>query len=255
MVVSLFVGIVGEVGVFDVCERLRIANVALSGCRHLEQTVAFDVLMYVSGYHSLPYHWAPRLRRHVFASSELFKLVVMMRHNVVRCASFDKVDDVILTESLLNGKQRTQHNEQCLLAVALHLGMQTVVAVAAIVLGVLLAEVVQQQFAATYRRLGISCGLLKELSADVLFGHWLAFHDLLEFLQVLIRVESEAYALATVASGASSFLIIALQTLRYVVVNDKSHVGFVNAHAECYGSHDDVDALHQEVVLGLRACG
>ena len=211
--------------------------------------------MYISSYHALTYHRVPCLGRHVLPSAKLLELVVMVRHDVVGGATLDEVDDIVLTESLLQGKQRAQHYEQCLLAVALHLRMQTVVAIATVVLRIFLAEVVQQKLAAAHRRLSIGCCLLKQLSTDILLCHWLALHEFLEFLQVLVRVECKTDALAAVASGASRLLIVPLQTLGYVVMDDESHVGLVDAHAEGYGGYNHVDALHKEVVLCLRACG
>ena len=35
-------------------------------------------------------------------------------------------------------------------------------------------------------------------------------------------------------------------------MDDKAHVGFVDTHSKGNGCHDDVDALHQEVILRLR---
>ena len=37
-------------------------------------------------------------------------------------------------------------------------------------------------------------------------------------------------------------------------MDDETHVGLVNAHTEGYRSHDDVNLLHEEVVLRLRTC-
>ena len=210
--------------------------------------------MNVARNHSLTNHGVPYLRRHVLACTEVFELFVVMAHDVVGCASLHEVDDIVLAERLLHGDDSLQHYQQRLLAVALHLRMQTVVAVAAILVRIFLAEVVQQHLASAHRCLGVCGSLLQQLLAYVLLSHGLALHELLQLLQVFVGVECYAYTLAAVASCATRFLIIALKTLRYVVVYDEAHVGFVDAHAEGYGSHDDVDALHEEVVLRLRAC-
>ena len=122
--------------------------------------------------------------------------------------------------------------------------MQTVVAVAAVVLVILFAEIMQQQLPATYRRLGIRGRFLQQLAAYILLGHGLALHELLELLQVLIRIESYALSFSAVASGASRFLVIAFKTLRNIIMDDEAHVRFVNAHAERYRRNNHVDALH-----------
>ena len=89
--------------------------------------------------------------------------------------------------------------------------MQTVVAVVAVVSVILLAEVVQQHLAAAHTGLGVCCGFCQQLSADVLFSNGFAFHELVEFLQVLMGIEGDAHALAAVASCTSCFLIVSLQ--------------------------------------------
>ena len=35
-------------------------------------------------------------------------------------------------------------------------------------------------------------------------------------------------------------------------MDDEAHIGLVNTHAEGNGSHDDIDILHQEIILCLR---
>ena len=112
----------------------------------------------------------------------------------------------------------------------------------------------EQHLASAYRCLGVCGSLLQQLLADVLFCHGLALHEFLQLLQVFVGVESDAYTFASVASCASRLLVVALKAFRYVVVYHEAHIGFVDAHAEGYGSHDYVDALHEEVVLRLRAC-
>ena len=37
-------------------------------------------------------------------------------------------------------------------------------------------------------------------------------------------------------------------------MDDEAHIGLVYAHAEGYGRHDYVYALHEKIVLCLRAC-
>ena len=87
----------------------------------------------------------------------------------------------------------------------------------------------------------------------LLFGNVLVGKELIEFLDVLLAVEGYAAALAAVAAGAAGFLIIALKALGDVVVDDEAHVGLVDAHAEGDGGHDDINLLHEELVLVFLA--
>ena len=89
----------------------------------------------------------------------------------------------------------------------------------------------------------------KELLADFLLGYGLSLNEFFHFLQVLGRVERKALAFSAVAPGAPGLLIVALEALGHIVVDYVAHVGFVDAHAECNGSHDYVDLLQQECVL------
>ena len=168
-------------------------------------------------------------------------------------SSLHEVDDVFLTERLLQRHDGMQHDEQCLASFESFLWMQTVVTIVAVVGGIVFAEVMQQQLAAAQRRLGVGGGLFQQLSPDVLFGGGLAVHELLEFPQVVLAEEGDAVSLSPVASGASRLLIVALKTLRNVVVHDKTHIGFVDSHAEGDGCDNHIYALHKEVVLRLRA--
>ena len=65
----------------------------------------------------------------------------------------------------------------------------------------------------------------------------------------MLGIEGYALAFAAVASGASGFLIVALEAFGYVVVDYKAYVRFVYTHTEGDGGNDDIDLLHQEFVL------
>ena len=131
------------------------------------------------------------------------------------------------------------------------LGLAAVVAGAAVVLVVGLAEIVQQDAPAAQTRLGVVFRLAQELAADLLLGEGFALHKLVELLEIQRAVERHTEALAAVSAGASGLLVVALQALGDVVVDDVAHIGLVDTHAEGDGGHDDVDALHDEVVLRL----
>ena len=69
-----------------------------------------------------------------------------------------------------------------------------------------------------------------------------------------MTIKSETHSLATITSGATCLLIISLKTLGNVVVDDETHIRFVDTHTEGYRCHNDIYLLHQKVVLCLRAC-
>ena len=162
---------------------------------------------------------------------------------------------IIVFKILLSVPDGLQHIEQFARGVDLLLGMEAVVAVAAIVLVILLAEVVEQQFAAAYGALGVAGRGFEQLAPDVLLGYRLPLHELLELLEVVVGVERYAASLATVTAGAPRLLIVALEALGHVVVYHEAHVGLVDAHAEGYCGHYHVYPLHDEVVLRLAAGG
>ena len=177
-----------------------------------------------------------------------------MSHNVVGSISRHEVNDVVAAEVLLKQLHSTEYDAESLRSLDLCLRMKAVVAVMTVLLGIFLTEVVEQHLTTAHRRLGIDCRLLEQLTTDVLFGNRLALHELLEFLEVLIRIERYTLSLAAITSGTSRLLIIPLKTLRDVVMDDETHVGFVDTHTEGYRSHDDIDGLHEEIVLRLTAC-
>ena len=88
-----------------------------------------------------------------------------------------------------------------------------------------------------------------------MLGYRFAFHELIQFLQILLSIEGNAETFSTITSGTTCFLIIAFKRLRNVIMDDKTHIGLVNTHTEGNGSHDNLDTLHQKIVLSLRAEG
>lgn len=49
------------------------------------------------------------------------------------------------------------------------------------------------------------------------------------------------------------FLVIPFQALWYIIVDDVSHIGFINPHSKCDSSYNYVDLFHQEIILILRS--
>ena len=234
---------------------MRRLHELLSGSRQFQQAVILYVFLQIAGYQGLADNRIPYLRVHVFTRTEFFQLVVLMIHYVVGSTPAHEIYHIVRTEVFLDFLNGIQHDDQSILGLLLRLRMQTVVTIAAIILQVFFTEIMEQHLATADRRLGIGGRLGKELPTDILLGHGLAFHKLLQLLQVLIAVESYTLSFAAVTTSSTCLLIIAFQTLGDIIVDDKTDVGFVDTHAKSNGSHDDVDVFLQEIVLRLTAGG
>ena len=86
-----------------------------------------------------------------------------------------------------------------------------------------------------------------------MFGNILAFVEFLKLMDILVIIESNAITFPTVTTGTARLLIVSLQALRDIVMDHETHIGFVDTHAESDSCHDDIDFLHQELVLVLLA--
>ena len=89
--------------------------------------------------------------------------------------------------------------------------MQTVITVTTIILVVILTEIVEQHLSAADGCLCIGRCLYEQLATDILFSHRLALHELIQFLQIFIRIESQTDTFTTVTTGTTCLLIITLQ--------------------------------------------
>ena len=158
---------------------------------------------------------------------------------------------MLCLEAFLDSMDDTQHKHQLVCCLHSFTRMQAVVALATVVRFIFLSEVMEQELAPTNGCLGIGSRLLQQLSADVLFSDRLALHELLQLAQVMGREEGQADTFTAIAAGSSGLLIIPLQALGNVIMYDVAHIGLVDTHAKGNGSHDDIDALHEEVILCL----
>ena len=116
---------------------------------------------------------------------------------------------------------------------------------------ILFSKIMKEQLASAHRRLGISGRFFKKLTTNVLFANGLAFHELLQFLEIFVRIEGNAKALAAISAGASCFLVISFKAFGNVVVDDESHIGLVDAHAKGDGSHNHIDVFFKKSILGV----
>ena len=64
-------------------------------------------------------------------------------------------------------------------------------------------------------------------------------------------VVGDTDTLATITPRTPGLLVVALETLRHIVVDDVAHIGLVYTHTEGDGSDDDVDTLFDEGILVL----
>ena len=131
--------------------------------------------------------------------------------------------------------------------------MLAVIAVATVFLSVFLTEIMQQQFTPAYGRFCVCGSVKKELPTYFLLVDRLHLHEFLQLLQVLVRVIRDTNSLTSVASRTSCFLIIAFKALWNIIMYDKPHIRFVDAHTECDCGYNDIDTFHQEIILCLRA--
>ena len=247
--------VVVELVVFHHHKRAWVLDELLAGGGHLQQAVVLHLLLQVAHDERLADDGVPYLRILVFARAKLLQLIVVVGHNLVGLAASDEVDDIVGAEVLLDGQDGLEGDDQLVGCFNLRAWVQAVVAVVAVVFLILLAKVVQQHLPSAHAGLGVGRRFLQQLPPDVLLGHGFALHKLVELLQVFVAVEGDAHPLAAVAPGAPRLLVVSFQALGDVVVDDEAHVGLVDAHAEGDGGHDDVDFLHQEVILRLCACG
>ena len=111
----------------------------------------------------------------------------------------------------------------------------------------------EQCFSTAHRRFGIGLGFLEKQSSNLLFGDGLALHKLLKLDEVFFTIERDTFAFTTITTCTSSLLIVAFEALGHVVVDDITHIGFVDAHSESDGSYDDIDIFLEEGVLILAA--
>ena len=216
-----------------------------------QQTIVLDALLDVAGYHCLADDGIPERRLAVVAASEAAEHFVAMCDDVVRLVADQDIDDVLRLEAFLDGIDDFEHQQELVASFHSFARMEAIVALAAVLGLVLLSEVMQEELASADGRLGVCCRLLQQLPTDILLCNGFALHELLELAQVVRREESEADAFSAVSASSACLLIIAFEALGNVVVDDVADVGFVDAHTKSNGSNDDVDALHEEVVLCL----
>ena len=222
---------------------------------HRNQAVVLDILVNEAQNLCLAHHGTPEAGIMLFACAKPLRFVVVVALYEGSHLTRKDRNEVIDLELIAQIAQRLQGELELFLGIDLRFRVAAVVAVAAIPFGVLLAEVVQQCLAAAHRTFGIGDCFEQQQLANLLLGNRLAVHEFLEFLDILVAVEGEAVTLATITTGTTRLLIVALERLGNIVVNHIAHVGLVDTHTEGNRSDNNIDTLHEEVILILGACG
>ena len=190
----------------------------------------------------------------IVACTEILIGVVLRCLDVASLFTSKEFRDMFGLKQLLRGQNCLDSELNIFLTVETDFWIQAVVASAAVFFVVFLAEIMQQQLVAAHWRLGVCHCLIEQFASNLLFSDVLALVEFLEFMDVLVVVESDAVSFAAVTTCTTSLLIVAFEALRDVVVNHETDVGLVDAHSESDSRHDDVDLLHQELILILLTC-
>ena len=112
----------------------------------------------------------------------------------------------------------------------------------------------KQCFSAAYGRFGIRSSLQQKLLANFLLCYRFALHKLLELLQVFIGIESNTLPFSSISSGTSGLLVISFQTFGNIIMDNITHIRFVNTHTKSNGSYNHINFFHQEIILVLCSC-
>ena len=184
------IGIVDILVVLDNHKRRGRLQVSLTGSGQLQQTVVLDVFLQETGNQGLTDDGVPQFLVNALAGTEEVVVLVLVGKDLLGLAADDEVFDIVGTEILLDGFYHLQRQHQLVLGLDLRLRMQTVVAVATVVLVVGLTEIVEQHLTPADAGLGVGGRLLQQLAPDILFSNGLPLHELVELTQVFIRVES-----------------------------------------------------------------
>ena len=168
--------------------------------------------------------------------------------------SGEHLDDVVQPEAkaapLANAIEAREEFLRCDRPVEGLLGVEAVVAAAAVFVGKRFAEVGEQRAAAAVARLGIVHHLLQQIPGNTLLLLVGLFLDETELLGDVRCIEQQhTLRRQTVAPGPAGLLIVALDVFRQVVMNHKTHVRFVDAHTKRNRGADDLNLVADECLL------
>ena len=181
--------------------------------------------------------------------TEVLQFVVMVTHHLRGRVAVQNIHYVLSFMLLVDLLNRLQDQLQQLACIHFLVRLTAVVAVAAFLLVVFLTKIVQQQLAPANRALRITLRLKQQLVADTDLLRRLIFLETTQTFNIVRAVETQTVSFAAISAGTTRLLIIALQTLRDVIVYYKTHVRLVNTHSESDRSHDHLTLFHQEGIL------
>ena len=185
----------------------------------------------------------------IACGAEVLKVVMMITHHFGGLVPVKDIYDMFRFVFLVYLLDGLKCQLQQLARIHLFIYLAAVVAVAAVVLVVFLAEIVQQQFAPAYSALRITLRLEQQLVPDAYLFRCLVFLEPAQTLYVVRRIETQTVALAAVTTGTPCLLIIAFQRFRDVIMYHETHIRLVDTHAERYRCYYHLAFLHQERVL------
>src|SRR5205809_6291106 len=111
--------------------------------------------------------------------------------------------------------------------------IEAIIASAAILLGKCFSKITQQKCPAASRILRVIDHFLQLFPGDLAFLGIGFLINKARLLDAISAVEKQkALALQTISSGAASFLVITLHVFGEVIMNNKTHVRFVDSHSE-----------------------
>ena len=148
---------------------------ALSG--HLYDAIVLDILGQIVGKHTLTDHSQQEFLVTLFGTTKHVELIVLVTLYLGCCVTHHHVGNVFWLEALTQRDDRLDCCAQLLSSLYSFLGLQAVVTVAAIILLIGLAKVVQQRSSPAHRRLGIIARLQQQLFPDLLLGNGFALHE------------------------------------------------------------------------------
>ena len=168
-----------------------------------DKTILLNVFLEELVYAGLTYDSQPELLVLLFVyAKEAAGIVLVRGYHCVGYAA-QNVGQMVCLEVFLHGTDELEQCNQIILALELRLAVQAVVAVAAVLFRIYFSKVVQESLSAALVALRISHGLRKKLFSNLLLGHRLALHELLqlEYIVETVKRYREVFTIATHRNG------------------------------------------------------
>lgn len=192
---------------------VRFLDEFLTSGSEFKDAELFDFLRDEFFEEGLPYDGFPEKGIVVGTLAPLFELILMIDLSIAVFMAHHDIDDIFGFESLLGGKDSFEGILHLFFGGDARLGMETIVAAAA-VLGVeIFAKIAHDIESAASGRLGIRNDLLDELVGHFLLGDIFVGEELIKFFDIVFGVESDALAFTAIAAGTACFLVVASRLL------------------------------------------